>query len=262
MILKQEIATWDNATGMNPLHDLPSQLSPGVLCNKFSYGDMLVESYALGGICVTELSEGPFDPLRYEKLIRRDFKNQYTAACKRLSMWWLKSKLLSSPDILDYDYILLRQFDTLIRPHITKKIIIDKITSTTKQLFNQKQPKSHIPLMYEMSGEHRTTIGQKPQSAVAASSYIPSYAYLLNRAAVELLKDDFYKSALIECDHYYKTIGQDNFTMGLPGVIMLKIAIKHDIEIIKMKAIVDDPINVRGTPALQHDYARLDRIKK
>jgi len=82
-IKKQEIITWDNATGMNPLCDYFDEV-PNVDVTKMSYGEMISETYDMGFSCVTSLHRKKLSVANYEAYAKLDYADPIAGACKRL----------------------------------------------------------------------------------------------------------------------------------------------------------------------------------
>jgi len=255
LITKQEIATWDNATGMNPLHNY-FDAGP-ITVAKLSYGEMLAETYDMGFVCITSLTRNKLTSAEYEKLIRRDYRNEYSASCKRLAQWWTCNYLLNRPDILEYDYVVLRQIDTIFENHVDQECLLGEMTQRNIEVFKADAHLADIPIMYDMSH------GMGKWHASSMMTW--PYAFILNRAAVSTIKDTFYQHAVFEVNKYFERIGSENFTLGFPGGIMLSIAIKKDIDVIALNRPIQAPTQSRGTTSKEmvnypeNDYARLDR---
>ena len=85
-VAEQQIITWDNATGMNPLWN---KLSHNVMHE--SYGNMLRQSYNIaeqhGITFISDLI--PYkSAAEYDEIIRTDYSSDYALLCASLGFWW------------------------------------------------------------------------------------------------------------------------------------------------------------------------------
>jgi len=99
-----------------------------------------------------------------------------------------------------------------------------------------------------------------------SANFIPSYAYILNRSAVKLLQGRFYQLALNELNYYDKLLYPNELLLGKPGIAMLRIAVKHNIESVSLGPLIINPEQVRRGPPDANgneqppiDYSQLDR---
>ncbi len=226
-ITKQEAITWDNATGMNPLWDkttVPTQY--------LSYGEMLQtatrwnSSYALAHLEQYQSEEF------YHKSIKDDYKNDYSMLCHTLAPLWMLHHTLAQPNVLDYDYIVARQFDTwfnyplhpLTQERI-KFILSDDVGDYTHRVSPNKD--QNIPIIY--AGNLKNTV------KFPIVGNIASYFLILNKEAVEILRHDFFRLALEEMDLLYDQVGYSKFLRGNVGNVFCKIFIKNNIHVIDIE---------------------------
>ena len=249
IIPKQEVVTWDNTTGMNPLWDSMPEFTVATL----SYGKMLETSWDMNSVWLKELTNNvKFTADEFEALVREDYTNECTLLCKRLSMWWLIDYFLNRPDVLDYDYIIVRQVDTVIQPDCNAEQILDEMATSNQKIFKSDHVPAGIPVCYDLSR------GRDPQHH--SSTMITSHAFILNREAVIILKDNFYQLVLNEIDHYYNLLGADNFLDGDPGGILHRICVKQTIESLSLQEIYMRPEDCRiGDKGGTVNYSNLDR---
>jgi len=251
LITKQEIITWDNATGMNPLCNYFDRV-PNVNVTKMSYGEMLAATYDMGIHCVTSLHKGKLSSAHYEVFAKADYKNPFAAACKRLGQWWHIHHLLNRADALEYDFTVVRQIDTIFEFDTNCEQIKNELTGRAKSLFMTGDYPADIPMIYELGFKEAMT---------SFSTFITwSHAFIFNRAAVKLLRDNFYQFAAYETNRYFELIGENNYTMSIPAVIIIQIAVKQEIEMISLPKIIIHPTHARGQGRpVTDDYARIDR---
>jgi hypothetical protein len=258
LVPKQEIITWNNATGMNPHWDtLP-------VTELLSYGDMIVESQAMGSAWINKLTHGNFSAADFEACVRDDYKNEITLICKRLAQWWMIDRFLNRPDALNYDFVIVRQIDTLFNPIANVEMLESELKRSNEKIFFSGETSikpavcyddrytGMIPICYDVSLD----MERHPSSTM-----ISSHAFILNRSAVITLKDNFYQLALNEIDHYYKLLGSSNYLDGDPGGIMHRICVKQNVEPISLRAVFLRPEVCRGgEKGGKIDFANLDRV--
>ena len=148
--------------------------------------------------------------------------------------------------------MILRQIDTKIPDHVTAAELSGVLT---KQAENICHGKTLVPFIHSV----KDSVREWQPLATA----IGSYCYILNRAAVELLTDNFYQLAVNELVQYYNKLGTNNLVLGGPGTIMFKVAIKLDIDIVPIFKVALPPHECmiwqdHGQPA--RDSARLERM--
>lgn len=251
IITKQEVMTWDNATGMNPLWRYFDKV-PNVDVTRMSYGKMLAETYDMGVPCVTSLQDEQLSDSHYDAFAKADSKNKYSAACKRLGQWWHIHHLLNRPDALDYDFTIFRQTDTIFEFDVNRESLKVNLLEGPKSLFQTKNYPADIPMIYELGFKNAMT---------SYSSFITwSHAFIFNRAAVKKLQNNFYELAAHEANRYFELIGENNYTMSIPAVIITLLAVKQDVEMISIPRIIMHPTTARGQgmPDVSN-YARVDR---
>lgn len=247
LITKQEIITWDNTTGMNPLwNSLPTVVL-------LSYGEMLEKSWNMDLVWLKELTNGEkYTATQFEESIKENYNNEFTLISKRLSMWWFIDCFLNRPDVLNYDHVIIRQIDTLFNPFCNVEMIKDEMTRRHQKVFSSDNIPAGVPICYDLSLDMNR---RHPSSTM-----ITSHTFILNRKAVKILKDNFYQLVLNEIDYYYKMIGPNNFLNGDPGGIMHRICIKQNVEPISLREIFLRPEWCRGgEKGGTIDFSNLDR---
>jgi len=131
--------------------------------------------------------------------------------------------------------------------------LIEQLTERPAALFKTDKYPPDIPMIYELGFK---------QAMTSFSSFITwSHAFVFNRAAVRLLQENFYKLAAYETNRYFELIGENNYTMSIPAVIIIYLAIKQEIEMIALPNIIIHPTHARGQGRpVTDDYARIDRV--
>lgn len=153
---------------------------------------------------------------------------------------------------MDYDFVIVRQIDTLFDPNVNAEMIVDEMAIANLKVFGTKDIPVGIPVCYDSSldTDRRHT----------SSTMLSSHAFILNREAVSTLKDSFYQKALHEVDYYYMLLGSHNFLNGDPGGIMHRVCIKQNVELLSVRGIFLSPEVCRGREkGGTIDYSNLDR---
>ena len=246
VVTKQEIITWNNTTGMNPLCDY----LPAIL---MSYGEMLEETFEMEETHLKALTGGrQFTADHYEVLIREDYNNEYTRLCKLLAQWWHMHHFLKRPDLFLYDFIILRQIDTLFNPDINAEMLINEMEKRNEKFFSSPNIPGGVAVCYDFSFD----LKQRHPS----STWVPSHGFILNPAAIHKFKDNFYQCAVKEIDHYWKMLGTNIFLPGDPGIIMPRICVKQNVEPISIRDPLLRPEQCRGgNKGGTIDFSNLDR---
>lgn len=229
-VVKQEAITWDNATGMNPLW-----LDTPVTTQHISYGKMLqTATHSRSSYALDHLEAFQSEDFYHEK-IKEDYNNDYSMLCHTLAPLWMLHQTLSQPDVLDYDYIIARQFDTWFNyaEHPLTQERIDYILSDEFWTVHQDgddvvdEDKRDLPLIYAAN-----ITGAAVDFPIVGN--IASYFLILNRAAVKVLKDKFFWLALNEMDLLYNQTHNkySRFLRGNVGNVFCKIFIKNNIHVV------------------------------
>jgi len=250
-ITKQEAITWDNATGMNPLWDkttIPTQY--------MSYGEMLQTATLWGSSYALEHLEQDQSEEFYHERIREDYKNDYSMLCHTLAPLWMLHHTLAQPNILDYDYIVARQFDTWfnyplhpVTQERIKFILSNEQGDYTHRVSPNKE--RNIPIIY--AGNLKNT------AKFPIVGNIASYFLILNREAVEILRHDFFRFGLEEMDLLYSQVGYSKFLRGNVGNVFCKIFIKNNIHVIDIEEFNLCFIKQDWSDDCK-DFSRLERI--
>jgi len=254
IITKQELITWNNDTGMNPYH---ADFDDMIDVKKMSYGEMLYETQKYNAKFMTNRFKTVQTAAEFEELIRQDYKNVYTSTAKLLAAWWHMDHFLTQDDALDYDFICLRQTDSYIDDWVTAAGFEREIKEKNKIVLGRAD--HNIPVVYNLQYMNRRTIWP-------SANFIPSYAYLLNRPAIKILRGKLYQLALHEMDYYDALIGERGLLLDKPGIAMLRIAVKNNIESVSLGPLILNPEQVQRGPADENgneqppiDYSQLDR---
>ena len=247
VVTGQEIITWDNATGMNPLYGY----LPEFTVDHMSYGEMLTKTFDMEYL--NSLTDGKrLHSEKFEDLIREDYNNEFTRLCKLLGQWWHMHHFLKRPDLFLYDYIILRQIDTLFNPDVNAEMLVNEMEKRNQKFFSSRTVPAGVPVCYDFSFDMK----QRHPS----TTWIPSHGFILNPAAIHKLKDNFYQFAVAEIDHYWKMLGTNIFLPGDPGVIMPRICIKQNVEPISIRDPLLHPAVCRGgDKGGTVDFSNLDR---
>ena len=255
IITKQEIITWNNDTGMNPYHADFDNLN----VEKLSYGEMLYQTQSFHAEFMQKRFHTALTASEFEAKIREDYKNIHTSTAKLLAAWWHMRHFLNRSDVADYDYICLRQTDSYIDDWVFAEDFEREIIEKNKTVLGCVNEHHDIPVVYNLQYKNRRTIWP-------SANFIPSYAYLLNRSAVEILRGKLYQLALMEMDYYDKLLGSRNLLLDKPGIAMLRIAVKNNIESVSLGPLILNPEQVQRGPADENgnepppiDYSQLDR---
>lgn len=247
VVTRQQIITWNNNTGMNPLYNHMRDIT------LMSYGEMLEKSWDMDSVWLDRITDGKkLTAAEYEAKVMEDYSNEFTLLCKRLSMWWLIGQCLNQPDVLDYDFVIVRQIDTLFNPHCNAEMLADEMARANTKVLGGKDIPAGIPVCYDLSKDM--------DRRHASSTMLTSHAFILNRDAVITLKDSFYQKALHEVDYYYIMLGSHNFLNGDPGGIMHRICIKQNVEPMSVREIFLRPEHCRGgDKGGKVDFSNIDR---
>ena len=249
---KQEAVTWTNVTGMNPLWDHVSM--PTVYT---CYGEMLREAALNKSIYTGSfIPSTPAPEEFYIGKIRENYKNAYSMMCMALAPFWCLDVILKQDDIEEYDYIAVRQFDTW---WADTSLSIDDLLDTspgsfTSQVFpyDPLYARKKAPLAYVIDQ------GQYPDYFPIVGN-IASCFFILNRYAVNILKQDFFKIALHEIDLLHEQLGPSQFLIGNPGSILFKVFMKNNIHAIDIAPFEVCKIK-DGWSVSSENYAHLERM--
>ena len=225
----QQIVTWDNATGMNPLY----AQAPGDNVIVKSYGTMLRDAYEISidaGLTYVPDHIKYMDAKQYDAEIKQDHSSDYSMLCFALACWWHIHLLLNQPDVLDYDYIVVRQMDTWYYPIMSKEEIEEVFTTSRRKVLlspkfeELKIPMDDIPVAW-------TAVTTNP--VFPMTTWIDSYFFMFNRSAVKVLQQDFFVKILEEIEVYYLRAGaKARPILGKPGTLFHHQAIKNNITVI------------------------------
>jgi len=251
IITDQQVTTWDNATGMNPMY----RVVPIGAVHK-SYTDLLAQSQ------LSCFDDEHFVPTR------TDFSDPDGAEvfmAKVIGQWWLIQDMMDLPDALDYDYTIFRQTDTRYMPNARSRLInhvfnrMDRVTRAAygedcKKPTFKKYLDNEVPVMASSSGY--------PQgSGWPAMPQFRSSCWIINRAGLRNIKDGFYRAIESEIEHYQTTIGFNcSHIHGQPAHLLAKVAIKNNVEIAGLKE--EESFIKMYEPIVPKDYSSIDRIRK
>jgi hypothetical protein len=155
--------------------------------------------------------------------------------CHTLAPIWMLHQTLSQPDVLDYDYIIARQFDTWFNypEHPLTQERIEYILSDEFWTVHQEgdiamdEDKRNLPLIYAAN-----ITGHAVHFPIVGN--IASYFLILNREAVKILKDVFFYKGLNEMNLLYEQTHNkySRFLRGNVGNVFCKIFIKNNIHVV------------------------------
>lgn len=258
-IKEQQIITWDNATGMNPLYDKPP--IDNVIYK--TYGNMLRDAYEISVHnnlkYVPDLIEAGLTPGQYDQKIKEDHNNNYSMLCLSLGFWWHIHHLLNQPDALDYDYLVVRQMDTWYYPLLTEEHVNHVFEGSRKQVllspqFEEPQiPLDDIPVAWA---------GVTNNPMFPMSTWIDSYFYMFNKPTVEIIQKDFFTRILQEIEIFYQRNGvRARPILGKPGTTFHHVLIKNDVTVIDISDNIFCWIPPKRTVSVA-DYSRNERNVK
>jgi hypothetical protein len=232
IITKQQIITWDNVTGMNPMYyNTPS----GTIY--VSYKKMLEES-KLSSMKSLTINNSTLNTATSPEVL----------VAKILGQWWHIYQLMNLPDALDYDYTVFRQTDTYYRRNADEQFFNEHVISRLKQM---TKGKNNLPAIFNAI-ELQTD--KWPSQLQPKSSW-----WIINRRGLEILQHKFYDYIEQEIEYYQNNIGFScQQIQGRPAYILSKIAIKNNFELVGFRTSLvhqfpSDPAD---------DYTRLNRIKQ
>ena len=223
-IVKQTAITWNNATGMNPLwYDSPVETGYTTYGRMLRTATNLNSSYALAHIEKNQTEEF------YHNRVIGDYKNDYSMLCHTLAPLWGMHCTLDQADVLKYDYIVARQFDTWFNYPLheltdgrIKYILSDEVGDYTHRVSPNKE--KNIPIVYAIN------LTNTVEFPIVGN--IASYFLILNHEAVKILKGNFFQWGLDEMDFLYNQAGYSKFLRGNVGNIFCKIFIKNNIHVV------------------------------
>lgn len=229
-IKKQQIITWDNATGMNPLWEQ----APGDNVIHESYGDMIRDAYEIsvhnGLTYVPDMVDIGLTVDQYDVKITEDHNNNYAMLCLSLGFWWHIHRLLNQPDVLEYDYLIVRQMDTWFYPLLTKENLYTIFEYFRRQVLLSRHFEEPTMPLYDIPV---TWAVQYSNNIFPMSTWIESFFYMFNKPTVEILQKNFFLKILQEIEIFYLRNGKNtNPILGKPGVLFHHVAIKNDITVI------------------------------
>jgi hypothetical protein len=131
-------------------------------------------------------------------------------------------------------------------------MIHDEMALRNNKVFSSNNIPAGVPVCYDLTLD----MCMRHSSA----TMLTSHGFILNRAAVITLKDNFYQWTLDEIDYYYNMLGPYNFLNGDPGGIMHRICVKQNVESISLRDLFLRPEDCRGgEKGGGVDFSNLDR---
>lgn len=233
-ITKQQLFTWTNHTGMNPLWDQ----SPIDDVTYFRYGDMLTESQYIEediGLNVMELITYENGEKWDEMLAQAgpDFTNNgFALKIKILAQWYLMHQFLNAPDALDYDYLILRQHDTSFKIENDSQVLgvtFEDIKDFFFHTKNKQIPSYSGFIMVRHLYANETIDDKLLINGIGANFFI------FDRKAVATLRKDFFRQIIKQAAFYSNTLIPDCRQIArTPGPLLMDVAIKNDVHLINM----------------------------
>ena len=229
-IQMQQAITWDNATGMNPLYNE----SPFSLTQYESYGAMIQRGLSLpNNQYFIDYTSPNLSVSEYNQKIAEDHTNNYAMLSYAAGQWYLIDKILMWSDNLDYDYLIVRQFDTVLRQNYYLEDFERNFITFQKNLIGNAALDSY-PLIWvqrQNSGNNPDIIHDFPYIGAIHSS-----VYVFNRPAIKQLRGRLFERVIEEINYLYKAHGKySKFFIGHPGALMSMIAMKENIHQVVME---------------------------
>jgi len=195
--------TWDNATGMNPLFDQAT-----VPVEYYSYGKVISIASALDYDFVNDFIEPGHLGKYYDTMIARDYKSHYARLAQNLATLAGMHYALSQNDARDFDFVVTRQFDTWWKPNTPDfNERIHHILHESAKIFTGSGREQNIPIAYTISINLHENPKEYVEFPVVGATR--SLAMIFNKAAVEVLYDEFLYAALDELEIMYKQADTD-----------------------------------------------------
>ena len=219
-IIQQQLFTWTNHTGMNPLW----ADSPVEDVTYFRYGEMLSEV------------DGSRTPVEWDEFVAAqgpDFTNVDIALkIKILAQWYLIHQFLNTPDALSYDYLILRQHDTSFKikedPH-TFGHEFNKVKTFFFHTSKREAPGYSSHIMVKHLYENDTIHDRSLINAIGGNFF------MFDKQAVAILRSNFFQQIAKQADFYTNTLIPDcRQAARVPGTLLMDVAIKNDIHLVNM----------------------------
>lgn len=229
-IIEQQLFTWTNHTGMNPLWND----SPVRDITYFRYGKMLSDCQDMKENC---MGLGAYrTPQEWDEIIASvgpDFTNvELALKIKILAQWYLVHQFLNTPDALSYDYLILRQHDTSFKIKDDPHTFGHEFNKVKKFFFHTSKRRneeysSHIMVRHLFENE---TIHDRSLLNGMGGNY-----FMFDHQAVAKLKENFFEQIVNQAEFYCRTLISDcQQAARVPGTLLLDVAIKNDIHLVNM----------------------------
>lgn len=256
IVTKQQVITWNNDYGMNPLWD---KVPPGTIYT--SYNDVFENSK------LTCMTSG--------RIRNKGFKDRFGGdvfMSKVLGQWYQIQRLMDEPDILEYDYVIFRQTDTRYYAPARSRLfnyVFPRMERAVRSASGpaceaeapKKNFKTHVPVMCSASSSLHPGASNHLTSGWSVIPQMRSSCWMMNRAGLEKIKDTFYEQIEREIEYYQQTIGFNcSHIHGQPAHLLAKVAIKNDIEIASLDEM--ESWIVMYEPIYTRDYKGLNRIRE
>lgn len=226
--------TWDNTTGMNPLYD-----KANIDLNYYSYGEVLSMVASKEYSFVNDFIEPMQTPEFYDNKIKENYENHYARLAFLFATPWGIDQLLAQEGNDEFDFIVVRQFDTFWRsanPEITDRIRY--IFDEGSQLLSERTDKIHnIPIAYALAKNLEDYPSEYVKFPVIGCMH--SSVIIFNRAAMNILRQKYFNLALAELEIMYKQTNTDlqsRIHNWEPGYNIHRILTKCNIHIIDINS--------------------------
>ena len=232
-VTKQWAQSWNNTTGMNPLWDK----SP-VETEYYSYGNMLAWASRRNHRFINDYIDPHKDGNYYDQKIKADYAGHEARLCFLLAIPFGIHTILAQPDVLDYDFIVARQFDTWYDPlHGKINEQIEYMLREYPKLLSHATTDIHnIPIAFAESHKNLNNPKEYDEFPVIGASRAPYHIF--NRAAVERLTSLFLPMMLQEFENVHQVLGTDQQSQIMsaqPGYIIHRALTKCDVHVMDME---------------------------
>lgn len=255
-VTKQFGVTWNNITGMNPLHDKAT-----VPVIHQSYGEPLAIAASGNYSFVDDFIEPNQVIAFYDQKVKEDYNSHYARLAQVLATFWGVDQILAQPDIDEFDFITARQFDTVWKAdgsNIDGKI--EHIFSDhTQAMSDHTKNIQSIPIVYAVS---KDVLQEDQFTEFPVVGAMRCTSFIFNREAARILKNQFFKLSLEELEIVYKQINTDmqsqihswNFGYNIHRMLVKKDI--HMVDIIRHNVLAIPP---NWNPDVSDDFGHVNR---
>ncbi len=220
-IRSQEAVTWNNNTNMNPLLE-----QCPVPYTELSYGEMIHKALETSSYANKWSKHTKVSVEAIEAAIRKNHRSDYAMLCHTLSQSYGLDRALVRPDILEYDWVIARQFDTWYNNpnhNYWNYVVFD--------VFNEPLLANDQPFAMVLDQPVSSENYPRPNFPIVGN--IASFFIILNKKAVEQLRGRFFRLALQEIDLLHYRFGKfSEFVDGNAGNIFFRVLMKENIHCI------------------------------